>query len=186
VPLEVRPHQRPYPPLWYATSNIESVPWAAARGMHLVGLGPAEVFRPFADRYRAESSRHRADPARLNRHVGTPRIGMTRQVVVADTDAEAEAIVRAVHPRWATSFLKLWNDHGDTTYQHRVNLDTALRSESILCGTPARVRVQVARLIEATGVNYVVCCFAWGDLTLAQSLHSLRLFADEVMPAFTS
>jgi alkanesulfonate monooxygenase SsuD/methylene tetrahydromethanopterin reductase-like flavin-dependent oxidoreductase (luciferase family) len=186
VPLEVRPRQRPYPPLWYATSNIESVPWAAARGMHLVGLGPAEMFRPFVDRYAAESSRHQDDPARLNPHVRTPRIGMTRQVVVADTDAEAEAIARAVHPRWAASFLKLWNDHGDTTYQHRVNLDAALRGETILCGSPARVRAQVARLIEATGVNYVVCCFAWGDLTLAQSLRSLHLFANEVMPAFAS
>ena len=26
--------------------------------------------------------------------------------------------------------------------------------------------------------------FAWGDLTLEQSLRSLRLFADEVIPAF--
>ena len=47
------------------------------------------------------------------------------------------------------------------------------------------MREQVARLIEETGVNYVICCFAWGDLTLAQSLRSLRLFAEGVMPAFT-
>jgi len=46
------------------------------------------------------------------------------------------------------------------------------------------VRDQVARLIEVTGVNYVICCFAWGDLTLVQSLRSLRLFAEQVMPAF--
>ena len=54
----------------------------------------------------------------------------------------------------------------------------------MLAGSPARVRDQVARLIEATGVNYVICCFAWGDLTLVQSLRSLRLFAEQVMPAF--
>ena len=78
----------------------------------------------------------------------------------------------------------LWVDHGDTTYGHRVNLDAALRNETILAGSPASVRDQVARLIEATGVNYVICCFAWGDLTLVQSLRSLRLFAEQVMPAF--
>jgi hypothetical protein len=27
-------------------------------------------------------------------------------------------------------------------------------------------------------------CFAWGDLTLVQSLRSLRLFAEQEMPAF--
>src|SRR5215475_9914668 len=41
VPLPLQPKQRPYPPLWYATSNLDSVAWAAARGLHLVGLGPA-------------------------------------------------------------------------------------------------------------------------------------------------
>ena len=184
VPLELSPRQRPYPPFWYATSNVDSVAWAAARGMHLVGLGPAQTFRPFVERYREAWKRHASDPGRLNPHVTTPRLGMTRQVIVAEGDTEAEAIARAVHPRWAASFLKLWNDHGDTTYQHRVNLDAALRGETILCGSPARVREQLGRLIEQTEVNYVVCCFAWGDLTLAQSLRSLRLFATEVMPGF--
>ncbi len=45
-------------------------------------------------------------------------------------------------------------------------------------------RLQLLEAAEATGVNYVICCFAWGDLTLVQSLRSLRLFAEQVMPAF--
>jgi alkanesulfonate monooxygenase SsuD/methylene tetrahydromethanopterin reductase-like flavin-dependent oxidoreductase (luciferase family) len=184
VPMALHPLQRPYPPLWYATSNLDSVAWAAAHNLHLVGLGPAEAFRPFVDKYRDVWPQHRDDPERLNPHVAAPRIAINRQVVVADTDAEAEAIARAAHPRWAASFIKLWVDHGDTAYQHRVNLDNALRHETILCGSPARVREQVDRLIAATGVDYVIGCFAWGDLTLAQSLRSLRLFAEHVMPAF--
>ena len=184
VPMELRPLQQPYPPLWYATSNAESVPWAASRGMHLVGLGPAEAFRPFVETYRKVWREHRDAPGRLNPHVATPRLGINRQIVVADTDQEAEAIVRAVHPRWAASFVKLWADHGDLTYYRRAELDGALRSETILCGSPARVREQVTRLVETAGVDYVLCCFAWGDLTLAQSLRSLQLFAAEVMPAF--
>jgi len=180
--MELAPLQKPYPPLCYATSNVESVQWAAAQGMHMVGLGPAAAYRPFVETYRAAWTAHRNDPGRLNAHVATPRIGINRQVVIADTDAEAEAIARAAHPRWAASFVKLWADHGDTAVQHRVSLDAALTHETILAGSPARVRDQVARLIGETGVNYVICCFAWGDLTLAQSLRSLRLFAEGVMP----
>jgi alkanesulfonate monooxygenase SsuD/methylene tetrahydromethanopterin reductase-like flavin-dependent oxidoreductase (luciferase family) len=182
VPMELAPLQRPYPPLWYATSNLESGEWAASQGMNLAGLGPAETYRPFVETYRRVWPRHRSDPGRLNAHVSTPRIAINRQVIVAETDAEAAAIARAVHPRWAASFVKLWIDHGDTTYQQRVNLDAALRSETLLCGSPARVRAQIARLVEATGVDYVICAFAWGDLTFDQSFRSLRLFADEVMP----
>jgi alkanesulfonate monooxygenase SsuD/methylene tetrahydromethanopterin reductase-like flavin-dependent oxidoreductase (luciferase family) len=184
VPMELAPLQRPYPPLWYATSNLDSVAWAAAKNFNLVGLGPADVYRTFVERYRSVWPEHRHDAGRLNPHVASPRIAINRQVIVADTDEEAERIARAVHPRWAASFVKLWIEHGDTAYHHRVNLDAAFRAETILCGSPDRVRTQVERLVDATGVDYVICCFAWGDLTLAQSLRSLRLFTDEVMPAF--
>jgi len=184
VPMELQPRQRPYPALWYATSNLESVPWAAAHNMHLVGLGPAAPYRAFVDTYREVWPRHATEAGRLNPHVARPRVAINRQVVIADTDAEAEAIVRAVHPRWAASFVKLWVEHGDTAFAHRADLDAALRAETILCGSPARVRAQVARLLETTGVDYVIACFAWGDLTFEQSLRALRLFATEVMPAF--
>jgi alkanesulfonate monooxygenase SsuD/methylene tetrahydromethanopterin reductase-like flavin-dependent oxidoreductase (luciferase family) len=181
VPMELAPLQRPYPPFWYATSNVESVAWAASQNMHFVGLGPAEAYRAFVEKYRAVWPAHRDDPRRLNAHVPTPRIGINRQVVVAETDKEADAIARAAHPRWAASFVKLWADHGDTTYAQRVNLDAALRHETILVGSPERVRDQVARLIETTGANYVICSFAWGDLTQDQSRRSLDLFAEKVM-----
>ena len=31
-----RPYQKPYPPMWYPTSNAESIPWVAAQGLNLV------------------------------------------------------------------------------------------------------------------------------------------------------
>jgi alkanesulfonate monooxygenase SsuD/methylene tetrahydromethanopterin reductase-like flavin-dependent oxidoreductase (luciferase family) len=186
VPMELTPLQQPYPPIWYATGNPDSVPWAAASNMHLVGLGPAGAYRRFVERYREIWPQHTDDPGRLNPQVETPRLGIVRLVVVADSDREAEAIVRAAHPRWAASFVKLWNAHGDASVYQRVNLldlDTALREEGILCGSPDRVREQVTRLVDATGANYVIGSFAWGDLTPAQSLRSLQLFAAEVIPA---
>jgi hypothetical protein len=39
-------------------------------------------------------------------------------------------------------------------------------------------------LIETTGCNYVICAFAWGTLSHMQAMRSMRLFAQEVMPAF--
>ena len=34
-----------------------------------------------------------------------------------------------------------------------------------------------------SGANYLVCRFAYGDMTLAESLRSLELFQRHVMPA---
>jgi hypothetical protein len=51
-------------------------------------------------------------------------------------------------------------------------------------GSSARVREQMAELLDVTGCNYVICSFAWGTFSHEQTLRSLRLFTEEVMPAF--
>ena len=52
--------------------------------------------------------------------------------------------------------------------------------------SPERVREDMKGLVATSGCNYVLCSFAWGTLAPQQSLRSLRLFADEVMPAFAA
>jgi len=46
------------------------------------------------------------------------------------------------------------------------------------------VRDFIAAEIEATGPNYFVPWLAFGDMTVEEALHSVDLFAREVMPAF--
>ena len=43
----------------------------------------------------------------------------------------------------------------------------------------------MARVLEVSGCHDVLGAFAWGTLPFAQTLHSLHLFAEEVMPAFS-
>jgi hypothetical protein len=42
----------------------------------------------------------------------------------------------------------------------------------------------MGRLVETSGCNYVICAFARGTLPHEHTLRSLRLFVEEVMPAF--
>jgi alkanesulfonate monooxygenase SsuD/methylene tetrahydromethanopterin reductase-like flavin-dependent oxidoreductase (luciferase family) len=184
VPMELHPLQQPYPPLWYPTHNPESVGYAARHSYHFVGLGPAAAVRPLVDRYWQTWAAHRHAPDRLNGHVAAPKVGILRQVFVADTDAEAWAATRAAHEDWYRSITKLWHDHDDHTPDGLFAWETATQHETILFGSPARVREQLARVLEVSGCNYVIGAFAWGTLPHAQTLHSLRLFAEEVMPAF--
>lgn len=186
VPMELRPLQQPYPPLWYPTQNPASVEHVAKHGLNLVRLGPGAMARqPVADYWRIWEA-HRDNPGRLNAHVATPRAGIVRHVFVADTDEAADAVVPGVYAHWYDSIIKLWHDHGDHTRDAAFSWETATQHETIVSGSPARVREQMARLLETTGCNYVLCVFAWGTLTYEQSLRSLRLFADAVMPAFAS
>lgn len=184
IPIELHPLQQPYPPLWYPTRNPESVMYAARHGYHFVGLGPAALMRQHVEMYWQTWEAHRQAPGRLNGHVAEPRVGIVRQVCVADTDAEALTAARAAHADWYRSITKLWHDHHDHSTDNLFSWETFTQHETLLCGSPARVREQMAQLLEVSGCNYVICAFAWGTLPHEQTLRSLRLFAAEVMPAF--
>jgi alkanesulfonate monooxygenase SsuD/methylene tetrahydromethanopterin reductase-like flavin-dependent oxidoreductase (luciferase family) len=185
VPMELHPLQQPYPPLWYPTHNPESVGYAAAHGYHFAGIGPAAHVHQLVETYRKTWEAHRHEPGRLNGHVAAPKVGVMRQVFVADTDHDALTATRSAHRDWFHSITKLWHDHDDHSVDGIFAWETAVQHETVIFGSPARVREQMAQLLEVSGCNYVICSFAWGTFTHEQTLRSLRLFAEEVMPAFS-
>jgi alkanesulfonate monooxygenase SsuD/methylene tetrahydromethanopterin reductase-like flavin-dependent oxidoreductase (luciferase family) len=185
VPMELHPLQQPYPPLWYPTHNPESVGYTAAHGYNFAGIGPAAHVRQLVETYRKTWEAHRHEPGRLNGHVAVPKVGVMRQVFVADTDNDALTAARAAHKDWFHSITKLWHEHDDHSVDGIFTWETAVQHETVIFGSPARVREQMAQLLEVSGCNYVICSFAWGTFTHEQTLRSLRLFAEEVMPAFS-
>jgi len=185
VPMELSPLQRPYPPLWYPTHTLESVEYVARHGYNFVSLGPAGLARQLTDAYWKTWEAHRGEPGRLNGHVAEPKVGIMRQVFVAETDEEALAATRSAYSDWYRSITKLWHDHDDHTPDGLFGWEVATQHETIIFGSPARVREQMARVLEISGCNYVICSFSWGSFTLDQMLRSLRLFAEEVMPALS-
>jgi alkanesulfonate monooxygenase SsuD/methylene tetrahydromethanopterin reductase-like flavin-dependent oxidoreductase (luciferase family) len=54
-----------------------------------------------------------------------------------------------------------------------------------LAGSPAAVREYMDEYL-ATGANYFVCSFQWGDLSHEQAMRSIELFASEVMPRYAA
>jgi alkanesulfonate monooxygenase SsuD/methylene tetrahydromethanopterin reductase-like flavin-dependent oxidoreductase (luciferase family) len=52
----------------------------------------------------------------------------------------------------------------------------------MIAGSPRSVRDQLQAQIDESGVNYVACRFAFGDLTFEEERRSVELFAGEVMP----
>ena len=177
--MMLKPVQRPHPPLWYGVSIPDNADWPAANDVNIVTLAPPAAVRPIIERYRA-----------TRRKLGkgdTTLLGVGRHVVVADTDAKALAIARRAYPRWRSSFRWLFERHGAAPrigdlYPQTFDELTALKTA--VAGSPQTVRDFVAAEIEATGPNYFVPWFAFGDMTLAEALRSIELFAREVMPAF--
>jgi alkanesulfonate monooxygenase SsuD/methylene tetrahydromethanopterin reductase-like flavin-dependent oxidoreductase (luciferase family) len=74
--------------------------------------------------------------------------------------------------------------HGDDRVLRRGDWDSFLEQSGIYVGSPATVRARLEEAMDITGANYFVGAFFFGNLTTEQMMRSLRLFAEEVIPAF--
>lgn len=179
--IQVKPVQRPTPPLWYGAPNAEAIGWAAPNNINVVSLGPAARARAISDRYRAEWQKLGHDEAAL------PGIGITRHVVVADTDADAKRIAHAAYPRWRAAMEFIWKRSGAVFTLTEIYPHDYAALEAIghgIAGSPATVREYMTRLKDETGANTVLCQMVFGDMTFDQAARSIALFGREVIPAF--
>jgi len=178
--VQMKPVQRPHPPLWYGAPNADAIAWAAPRGVNVVSLGPGARARAISDRYREEWKRLGRDSAAL------PGIGITRHIVVADTDDQAQSIARAAYPRWREAIEHLWRRAGvDFVLKEIYPADfSALeRLGHGIAGSPATVRRFIEEQVASNNCNYFVPQMVFGDMTLKESLRSIELFANAIMPA---
>ncbi|MBV8166231.1 MAG: LLM class flavin-dependent oxidoreductase [Alphaproteobacteria bacterium] len=180
VPIEMQPVQRPHPPLWYGVSRADSLDWPAAHGVNVVTNTPAERARPITERYRALWQAAGKSEATL------PLLGMSRHIVIADSDEAALAAARRAYARWYASFMKLWIKHNATppNAPYPATLEALQAMGLGIVGSPDTVREILTRQVREAGITYLCCRFAFGDLTLAESTRSLELFVREIMPAF--
>jgi alkanesulfonate monooxygenase SsuD/methylene tetrahydromethanopterin reductase-like flavin-dependent oxidoreductase (luciferase family) len=179
VPMEMAPFQTPHPPLWYGLGRAEAVPWAAKNAVNIVGNLPGAGMRALTDRYRAEWDLLGNDPADL------PLMGVGRHVVVAQTNKEALEVARRGYDKWRASFLKLWIAHDMMPVAHAIfpeRFEDAEAQGRAVAGTPDKVRDFLQQTVDEAGLNYLLCRFAFGDISADEALNSIDLFTRHVMP----
>jgi alkanesulfonate monooxygenase SsuD/methylene tetrahydromethanopterin reductase-like flavin-dependent oxidoreductase (luciferase family) len=180
VPMLLRPVQKPHPPLWYGLNLPQNAAWPAANDVNVVIIGLRPVIKDCVDAYLAERKK-------LGKTGAVPHIGISKHVVVADTDQEAMRLARRAYLGWRESFIWLFKRFNS---QPRIigvlppTFDELMAIGNGVAGSPTTVRNWIADEVAATGINYFCPWLAFGDLTVAESLRSLELFSREVMPAF--
>ncbi len=175
VPMILRPFQRPHPPLWYGMGHAAGAEWAATNKVHVISNGPAEVSRPLFERYgEVWQRKHGAGPM--------PRLGVSRHIVVAPSEAEALALARPNYAVWYANLTKLWRDFGSIPIRFARDFDEARQRGIAVAGTPAHVREEIERQIAASGCSYFVCRLMFGHMSEAEASSSIDLFSHEVMP----
>lgn len=189
VELHVRPVQRPHPPLWYPTSNPDSIPRLAQEGYNTIfGFGftspPLEDIRTqsrvFFDRH--TNARRREQPERGSPGQ-PPRFGILRHVFVAETDTAAMRTARAAFADHYDSFVYLGRRAGDGRFPASVDFDDLVSTGKVCVGSADTVAGQLSEAVTVGELNYLAASFMWGTLGVEQALASLRLFRDHVIPA---
>jgi alkanesulfonate monooxygenase SsuD/methylene tetrahydromethanopterin reductase-like flavin-dependent oxidoreductase (luciferase family) len=181
VPMELKPLQKPYPPLWYGAHSPDSAERAARKGLNIVTNDLPASARAIVARYRQvwRDTQGAAAP---------PKMGLVRFIVVADSDAEAKKIARRAFLRWRASFVHLSELNGSKPNSPLDvdSFDILADQGQAVAGSSETVRAFLATQIDETDTNYVVGQLCFGDLKLDEILRSVELFAAHVMPALQS
>ncbi|MGZ8435892.1 MAG: LLM class flavin-dependent oxidoreductase, partial [Candidatus Binatia bacterium] len=107
----------------------------------------------------------------------------SRFIVIADTDQEALTIARRAYPVWHRNFYFLARLSGRMPAHPRSpEFDRMMEIGQAIAGTPETVRQFLQAQLDESAANYLVGQFAFGDLSLAESLRTVELFQKEVMP----
>jgi alkanesulfonate monooxygenase SsuD/methylene tetrahydromethanopterin reductase-like flavin-dependent oxidoreductase (luciferase family) len=178
--LKVQAYQKPHAPVWYGVHAVESAQRAAARGWNTISLDAAEEARECNEAFRATwREAHGARPL--------PLMGLGRFVIVAETDAKAEAIARRAYPHWHRGFTHLFRRLGRTNRHPRPdNWDMLHGQGKGVAGSPATVAAFLERQLTQSQSNYCVVQIAFGDQSFDELRSSVELFAQEVMPTLSN
>ena len=179
VPMVFAPAQKPHPPLWYGLGRPDSVAWTAANRVNVISNQPPERTRAITDAYRAawrEAGRSEAE---------LPMMGISFHLVIAGTEREALETARRGYRIWRDSFYLLWERAGRAPIgiSFPDEFDDLMETGVAIAGTPAQARAKLAALAADSGVNYLVCRMAFGDLSYEESARTVELLTSQVLPA---
>lgn len=185
--LPYEPVQRPYPPLWTA-GNVET----AGRLGHnfITPRTMPEQMRSRYDELRAAATG--SEPGYQSPLATEPRIAQSQGVVIADTDAEAEAIARRA---WKGYVELLMRAHGNVPPHKQEGLpemdnpiaEMQLRMDPIesglvIAGTAEKVRQYYVDTARQGLANYFMIML-YGEMSHDEVWGTQQAFIDEVIPA---
>jgi alkanesulfonate monooxygenase SsuD/methylene tetrahydromethanopterin reductase-like flavin-dependent oxidoreductase (luciferase family) len=189
VPTPLRCVQEPTPPVWYGSSNTTGSLWAGEHGMNFVTNGPTkralENINAFREGFAKRGGKAMKPKAEFKEGLA---IGALRQIVVADTEAEARRIAEPANKHHHANITWLMRLHRDSGLVTRLNVplagtyEDARKDGTLIAGTPDMVREEIEKLKHETGINYLISYPFFGQMDFSDAMRSLTLFTREVMP----
>ena len=190
TPLSPPLVQRPAPPLWISALSEESLRWAAEQDLIFGQIDS------FIENCRRDCETYRAIQV-ASGHAPEPRLFLTREVYVAETDERA----REEAYEYLLADWDLWNRYSQfardgrlpasyAAWSKRAPVLSAMSFEQlveqgiVLVGSPETVADVIRRHQEQIPLAVLVCVMQIGPMPHEMVSRSMRMFADRVMPGF--
>ncbi|WP_040167347.1 LLM class flavin-dependent oxidoreductase [Microbacterium gorillae] len=190
------PFQKPLPPAYTMSDSIASTERSAREGVGAFCW--ANTFEGTREVWAAYRRAAEESVAAGTLHEGyTHKVGMMRPCFVAETDAAAEAVMRpAINTLFANIFGSdnwLGRNAMLASYEELTPAEQAmdwydflLSKNQFFVGSPERMTDQLKRYEEELGARHLIMYWSMPLISFEQQKQSIRLFADKVMPNFTS
>jgi alkanesulfonate monooxygenase SsuD/methylene tetrahydromethanopterin reductase-like flavin-dependent oxidoreductase (luciferase family) len=179
----LKPVQRPHPPLWYGILTPDAAYWAALEKAHIVTLLPPEPARAIIERYRLKWKKLSRASDEL------PLMGISRHVVLAETTSAAVRTAERAYRPWLKHMEFLWVRNGTQLplgLPPEPEIGPLLKARAAFAGTVSEFKKFLEEQIRSTGASYFVCDVAFGDLTPEESLQTIKLLGEQVIPHFAN
>ncbi|MGK0172556.1 MAG: alkanesulfonate monooxygenase SsuD [Gammaproteobacteria bacterium] len=190
-----KPVQKPHPPLWVACSQLDTIEYAARRGMGALGFQfiSADAAHAWVHAYYNSITRHLD---LLTEQQLNPNIALVTYFMCAETDEEARRRADGIpffqfalrfygqannRERPKPGTVDLWKEYEKWKRDNPEGLDRALRGG--LIGSPKTIREKL-RKFEKSNVDQIIFLNQAGKNSHEHICESLELFANEVMPEF--
>jgi alkanesulfonate monooxygenase SsuD/methylene tetrahydromethanopterin reductase-like flavin-dependent oxidoreductase (luciferase family) len=180
--------QRPHPPLYVSAQSDESLRFAAERNLAFgqIDALPEDCRRDVV-LYRDIAREHGFAPA--------PKLFVSREVFVAESDADA----RREAYQYLLGYWELWGRYAQFTRDGlmpdrynswlrrapklaAMSYEELVERNMLLIGAPDTVAAQLRALTQDLEIAILTCVFHLGGLPHEAVMRSMRLFADEVLP----
>ena len=192
----VKPVQQPHPPIWFpGLSSVESVVWAASHQYPYMNLGSLLDHTQFLKSVYIDTAKE------TGFQPGPEHFGYLLRVLCADTDEKAQEIGRGF--LWTENHRNRGPvEHNDPPgYQSRqaVQIQRSLPGaggfgkrmsyeelqevNNVIVGSPETVIRKLRNIIEQLNPGYMHIYGNEGGITHAESMRSIELLGQEVIPA---
>lgn len=176
--LEPRPVRRPHPPIWIGGWGDLTLKRAATLADNWIPGPTADLARLLAGKRQFLDQR-----AAAGRTTPPAEWPLTRDVIIADSDAEARELAeRHIMVSYRKEYAGGWR-HPFIDASIATDLD-GLMKDRFLIGGPDQVRKALTPFVTEYGLTHLICRLFFPGMPHRHIMRELELITKEVMPAF--